>query len=173
MVYLLDTNVFIQAKNLYYSFDFCPAFWDWIDASNRKQIVFSVEKVRDEVLEGADELADWARERSKNLFLPSDNLVSHSLQETSRWAVSQGYESAAVNTFLQVADYHLVAHAHAHGCIVVTHERLDNSLKKIKIPKACSGLAVKCISPYDMLRKEEAKFVLGPQSQVGPQSTLI
>ena len=26
--YLLDANVFIQAKNLHYGFDFCPAFWD-------------------------------------------------------------------------------------------------------------------------------------------------
>lgn len=27
MTYLLDSNVFIQAKNLHYGFDFCPAFW--------------------------------------------------------------------------------------------------------------------------------------------------
>ena len=27
--YLLDANVFIQAKNLHYGFDFCPAFWDF------------------------------------------------------------------------------------------------------------------------------------------------
>ncbi|ANT65111.1 hypothetical protein Ptc2401_01341 [Prosthecochloris sp. CIB 2401] len=27
MTYLLDANVFIQAKNLHYGFDFCPAFW--------------------------------------------------------------------------------------------------------------------------------------------------
>jgi len=27
MAYLLDANVFIQAKNLYYGLDFCPAFW--------------------------------------------------------------------------------------------------------------------------------------------------
>ena len=26
--YLLDANVLIQAKNLHYGFDFCPAFWD-------------------------------------------------------------------------------------------------------------------------------------------------
>jgi hypothetical protein len=32
MPYLLDSDVFIQAKNLHYSFDFCPAFWDWIEA---------------------------------------------------------------------------------------------------------------------------------------------
>lgn len=32
--YLLDANVFIQAKNLHYGFDFCPAFWDWIDEAH-------------------------------------------------------------------------------------------------------------------------------------------
>jgi hypothetical protein len=26
MAYLLDANVVIQAKNLHYGFDFCPAF---------------------------------------------------------------------------------------------------------------------------------------------------
>lgn len=26
--YLLDANVFIQAKNLHYGMDFCPAFWE-------------------------------------------------------------------------------------------------------------------------------------------------
>jgi hypothetical protein len=30
MLYLLDTNIFIQAKNLHYGMDFCPAFWDWL-----------------------------------------------------------------------------------------------------------------------------------------------
>lgn len=30
MQYLLDANVFIEAKNRYYGFDFCPAFWNWL-----------------------------------------------------------------------------------------------------------------------------------------------
>jgi len=34
MTYLLDTNVFIEAKNRYYGFGFCPAFWDWIDGAH-------------------------------------------------------------------------------------------------------------------------------------------
>jgi len=42
MTYLLDTNIFIQAKNLHYGFDFCPAFWDWLIASNNAQVVFSI-----------------------------------------------------------------------------------------------------------------------------------
>ena len=34
MSYLLDSDVFIQAKNLHYGLDFCPAFWDWLIESN-------------------------------------------------------------------------------------------------------------------------------------------
>lgn len=61
MAYLLDANIFIQAKNLHYGFDFCPAFWDWIDAGSVTGTVFSIEKVGDELVGGGDELAAWAR----------------------------------------------------------------------------------------------------------------
>lgn len=45
MAYLLDANVFIQAKNLYYGLDFCPGFWDWLAVENEAGQVFSIEKV--------------------------------------------------------------------------------------------------------------------------------
>jgi hypothetical protein len=45
MAYLLDANVFIQAKNLRYGLDFCPAFWDWLAAKNAAGHVGSIEKV--------------------------------------------------------------------------------------------------------------------------------
>jgi hypothetical protein len=57
MAYLLDANVFIQAKNLHYGLDFCPAFWDWLILRNAAQEVFSIEKVGDEIAAGADELS--------------------------------------------------------------------------------------------------------------------
>lgn len=56
--YLLDSNVFIQAKNLHYGFDFCPAFWDWLVEQNRADKVTSIEKVADELQAGDDELAE-------------------------------------------------------------------------------------------------------------------
>ncbi len=68
MPYLLDANVFIQAKNLHYGFDFCPAFWDWLDDTNSLGIVFSVEKVADELLAGNDELAEWQRSVGIHFF---------------------------------------------------------------------------------------------------------
>jgi hypothetical protein len=39
MAYLLDANVFIQAKNSYYGFDICPAFWEWIDQKSAEGVI--------------------------------------------------------------------------------------------------------------------------------------
>jgi hypothetical protein len=161
MAYLLDSNIFIQAKNLHYGFDFCPAFWDWLDEGNNIGTVFSIEKVRDELLGGADELADWARARDAKFFLPPNSDDVPSLAQVSTWATGGGFESGAVNQFLQVADYYLVAQAHSRKFVVVTHEVAANSVKKIKIPNACIGLSVKSMSPYEMLRTERARFVIG------------
>ena len=49
MAYLLDANVFIQAKRLHYGMDFCPAFWRWLEQENVAGRVFSIEKVADEL----------------------------------------------------------------------------------------------------------------------------
>lgn len=160
MAYLLDANVFIQAKNLHYGLDFCPAFWDWLIEGNAAKRVFSIEKVGDEILAIADELADWANDRGADFFLKPDTLLLSALNTVSAWATAQSYEPAAVNTFLLIADYYLVGYALAHGHTVVTHEVASTSTKKIKIPDACIGLGVKCVTPYEMLRAERARFVL-------------
>jgi hypothetical protein len=163
MVYILDSDVFIQAKNLHYGLDFCPAFWEWLIEQNKNGIVYSIEKVGDEIAAGKDELAIWASQRGPTFFLTPDAAMLPAMSTVSSWATSQSYYPAAVSTFLQVADYYLVAYALAHNYTVVTHEVPDNSLKKIKIPKACIGLNVKCVTPFQMLRYERARFVLGPQ----------
>lgn len=162
MAYLLDANVFIQAKNLHYGLDFCPAFWDWLIEANTAGKVCSIEKVGDEIQAGADDLSTWASARGPAFFLKPDAALLNALAAVSAWATGQNYEPAAVNTFLQVADYYLVAHAVAHGHTVVTHEVATPSIKKIKIPNACIGVGVKCMSTYEMLRVERARFVLGP-----------
>ena len=164
MAYLLDANVFIQAKNLHYGFDFCPAFWDWLARANEAQQVFSIEKVGDEIDAGGDELSIWAAQLGARFFLTPTSDILPALGQVSTWVTGQTFEQAAVNTFLQVADYYLVAHALAHRCTVVTHEIAANSAKKIKIPNVCIGLGIKCMTPFEMLRLERARFHLGPQS---------
>ena len=158
--FLLDANVFIQAKNLHYGFDFCPAFWDWLVVQNATGTVASIEKIKDELMGGGDQLSDWAGGQGKAFFLPPDDQVLPALAQVSAWATSQNYEPAAIATFLQVADYWLVAHALAHGYVVVTHEVPSDSVRKIKIPNACIGLGLTCVNPYEMLRRCRARFVL-------------
>jgi hypothetical protein len=162
MAYLLDANVFIQAKNLHYGLDFCPAFWDWLLENNARGTVFSIEQVGDELQGVADELSEWAKPLGSGFFLPTPAEIAPSLTAVSEWAKSQKYKPAAVHTFLQVADYYLVAQAYAGGHFVVSHEVPAKSANIIKVPDACVGMGIKHISPYAMLRRERARFVMGP-----------
>ena len=161
MSYLLDADVFIRAKNQHYGFDFCPAFWKWLIEQNMSGRVYSIEKVGGQLLAGEDELVDWASERGGDFFLPPDAITLPAMNEVSAWAVGQNYDQSAVSTFFQDVDYCLVSHAYAGRHIVVTHEIRSNSTGKIKIPDACIGLGITCVSPYEMLRNERARFVLG------------
>ncbi len=161
MPYLLDANVFIQAKNLHYGFDFCPAFWDWLTENNAAGRVFSIGKVLDELAAGKDDLTTWAQARGDAFFLPPDAEVLPAFGQVSAWLYTQPYDAAAISTFTQVADYYLTAHALAHGFTVVTHEVPANTRKKVKIPNVCIGLGIRHMTPYEMLRREGARFVLG------------
>ena len=156
MAYLLDADAFIAANNLHYGLDFCPAFCDWLVAGHESERVFSVEKVGDEVQALGDELSEWAEARGNGFFLPPDASVFPALAEVSAWATGQAYEPAAVNTFLQVADYYLVAQARAGRHTVVTHEVPSASTRKIKIPDACIGLGIKCMTPYEVAPRTRA-----------------
>ena len=153
MAYLLDANIFIQAKNLHYGMDFCPAFWDWLVEVNAAERVFSIEKVADELEAGSDELSEWTSKRGSAFFLPPDDkMMSEAMPRLSEWVTRQRYRPEAINTFLQDADYYLVAHALAHGHVVVTHEVPSDGVRIVKIPNACVGLGIKCMTPYEMLR---------------------
>jgi hypothetical protein len=160
--YLLDADVFIRAKNLHYGFDFCPAFWDWLIQQNRARQVYSIERIGGELVAGADDLADWAQDRGDGFFLSPDASLFPALASVANWSTGQSYDQAAVSTFLQVADYYLVAQAYAGKHTVVTHEVPSASTRRIKIPDACIGLGIKCLTPYEMLRNDRARFVLGP-----------
>jgi Domain of unknown function (DUF4411) len=76
--------------------------------------IFSIEKVGDEIESGSDDLSAWAAQRGPGFFLKPDAAIVPALGAVSTWATGHGYEAAAVNTFLQMADYYLVAHALAH-----------------------------------------------------------
>jgi Domain of unknown function (DUF4411) len=110
-MYLIDSDVFIDAKNRHYGFDIVPAFWTWIEQQHRAGRVFTVQRVADEVLAGGDELAEWMTAQPASFRLPVRLQDQPALQAVSRWAGNGGYHQAAAATFLQAGDYFLVAQA--------------------------------------------------------------
>ena len=161
MSYLLDADVFIRAKNLHYGLDFCPAFWEWLVHKGHTGSVASIDEVADEIEAGQDQLSEWARDHGHALFRRTPPTLAPQFTQVSSWATGQQYTPAAINTFLQAADFYLLAHALAGNHVVVSHEVPANSPARIKIPNACLGLGVRFMTPYQLLRIEQARFVLG------------
>jgi len=161
LAYLLDTNTFIEAKNLFYRFAVCPAFWDWIAREHGAGLLMSIDEVQIELTKGNDDLSRWAAAQTATFFLRRDTATVAAAPAVSAWAAGRPFTQAAIQDFFASADYWLIAYALAHSHTVVTRETSDpNSKKKVKIPDACLGVGVPCKSPFDLLEDEGAVFVL-------------
>lgn len=159
MAYLLDTNVFIEAKSVHYGMDFCPAFWKWLIRTGKAGTVASIVQVADEIQD--EVLNQWTVKLGAHFFREPDLMVLRAMEQVSAWVNTQNYTPAAKSTFLRTADYYLIAHALAGQHVVVTHEQIEHSPARIKIPNVCIGLGVKYARTHEMLRRERARFVLG------------
>lgn len=162
MANLIDANCFIQAKNSYYGFDFCPGYWQWIDDQNQLGVVFSLDRISDELTGMQDELSQWAKQKDDTFFLPVDAPTLVSYQQIVTWANNEGYMQRVLDEFFRGADPFLVAHALAHGHTIVTHERIVNTgqRNKIKIPAVCQQFSVPCVTLFELLRSTGAKLDL-------------
>ncbi len=97
-MYLVDANVLIEAKNRYYAFDIAPGFWAWLDRAHDQSLACSIDAVRDELLDGNDELADWARANCA-FFRPIDQGTTRHFGELTAWARSRKLSQAALADF--------------------------------------------------------------------------
>ena len=159
-MYLLDANVFIEAKNFYYSYDICPAFWTWLDDALGDTVV-SIELVRQELAEGNDELADWAKaQKDPDRFLEVDDEPTQELfKQVAATVMAGDCQPHAKSEFLKGADPWLVAKAKVIGGTVVTQEQLNLAAKrKVFLPNICSAFAVDFQGTYKLLRNLGVQF---------------
>lgn len=162
-MYLVDANVLIEAKNRYYAFDIAPGFWEWLNRAHEQQIVCSIEAVQQEILEGDDELSEWARNHP-HFFRATEAGTTRHFPLLTSWANSRDYTPAAIAEFVgTTADFYLVAYAREHGHSVVTHEGPQPLAKKrVLIPDACVAMAVPYTNTFTMLRDSGARLELSP-----------
>ena len=126
-LYLLDSDVFIAAKNAYYAFPICPAFWDSLIHHHNAGSVFSIDKVQSELLAGQKEedLVKWVNGELPDGFFhgTGGKDVTGVYSQIMLWAQRNAqYTAPAKAKFATEADGWLVAYASAHRHIVVTNE---------------------------------------------------
>jgi hypothetical protein len=54
---------------------------------------------------------------------------------------SQKYNAAAKTQFFDAADYHLIAHAVAGGDVVVTHEQIEHTPRRVAASRVQNGMS--------------------------------
>ncbi|MFM9877728.1 MAG: DUF4411 family protein [Rhodoglobus sp.] len=154
-MFLLDTNVFIAAKNSYYGTDFAPGFWEWLAQEFRLTDLRSVAAVREEIFAQEDALTLWARQMPSDFWLDEVDTDVPSLRAVATWAMTgdRRFYQQARTDFLATADYRLVAQAHAGEHVVVTHEAPQpEGKKRIKIPDVCAAFNLKQREPFGLFR---------------------
>ncbi|NOZ78586.1 MAG: DUF4411 family protein [Acidobacteria bacterium] len=162
--YIIDSDVLITAKNLYYAFDLCPGFWKSLIHHHREGRLFSVDRVRNELLAGrkTEDLVRWVKDDlPRSFFLDVDtDAVTSAYTEIMMWVQRHPkYFDSAKAKFATGADGWLVACARVHGAIVVTNEQpAPDSKKEIKLPDVCDQFAVKRENTFAMLRALCVRF---------------
>lgn len=168
--YLLDSDVFIAAKNSYYAFDICPGFWDSLIHHHGAGNVFSIDRVRSELLAGrkTEDLVQWVKnELPPSFFMDTDDgAVVNAYAQVMLWVQRNApYLDQAKADFSTGADGWLVAYAMVHGGTVITNEQpRPNSRKRILLPDVCTQFHQTPEGTFSMLKDLGVRFEWGNPS---------
>jgi Domain of unknown function (DUF4411) len=162
--YVLDANVFIEAHQTYFGFDICPGFWLSLVRQHEAKRVYSIDKIKAELVALKDRLSEWVRVSAPRTFFKgtADKSVSDAFKDMVNWVQSESqFTLEAKAEFASVADGWVVAYAKANGLVVVTHEEFARDVKKrVPIPNVCVEFDVEYCNTFDMLRELRVQFVL-------------
>ena len=166
MDYLIDSNCFIESKNVTNPMDVALSFWAKIKDLAIAGKIHSIDKVKAELVTLGDELSDWVKkEIPPYFFYPTNGVeVQKEVAELRAWAISTGhYDNKAIQDFnsSDVADPYLAGYAatDCHNMKIVTNEKSSpNSVHSVKLPDACAQKGVQCIRVMEMLREMGETF---------------
>ena len=161
-VYVLDTNVFVQAHRRHYAFEICPGFWDCLRHHHEAGRIVSIDRVRDEILAG-DALETWVKASAPSTLFATtaDGAVTQNYADMVRWVQAEAqFRLEAKTEFAQVADGWLCAYAKANvQHVVVTHEELSpQAQRRVPLPNVCQQFGVDYIDPFSMLKDLKVRF---------------
>ncbi|MEP0848660.1 MAG: DUF4411 family protein [Phycisphaerae bacterium] len=167
MTFLLDSNIFIEAKQRYYAFDICPGFWQALVWQYGRGRLLSIDRVKTELTDNFDdddELKKWVLTTMPHAcFLSTDQeAVLDAYRDAVGWVMAQPqFTPAAKAEFASVdnADAWVIAVARAVDATIVTHEKPNpNKRNKVPIPNVCVALGIPYVDTFGMLRALATRF---------------
>ena len=155
MLYLLDANVLIDANRDYYPITRVPEFWAWLAHVGERGHVKIPLEVYEEVKDGTDDLAAWAKTDGIKAALLFTEAADVTL--VSR-VTDQGYAPDLTDDQVEQIgrDPFLIAYALAEvgqRCVVTTEVSKPKRIGANRhIPDVCHGFGVPCCNTFEMLR---------------------
>ena len=166
--YLIDANSLIHPARAYYPFDFAPSFWQQLRPKISLDKIAVLDKVRDEILKGTDELSAWISDLPNECILSTQDMqiLQKYRDVLSFIQQSDKYSEAALRRWsqLDIADPWLIAAAKVYGYTLLSFEQSAGTIpegsrsKNPKLPDVARHFQVPYTSLFDMMRNES--FIL-------------
>ena len=155
--YILDSNFFIQAHRSNYPFDVLPSFWAKIEQLANRELIISIDKVRDEIFQNDDELTNWCQSKLPTNFFKDSSISINEYASLVSWANSKTdhFNQRAIEQFLDNdnADAWIISFAINQKIPILTHEKSEPERRsRIKIPDVCIDHGVNYFNTVEMLR---------------------
>ncbi len=151
--YWFDSDSFMRPNREAFRFgtDFGEKFWNLLSDKLQEGVIASSSTILDELLEGKDELSEWAKRHEDYFYVPDQSVqevytqIADSVHKTGR------YSAPHIAAFLDNADPWIIAHAKVSGGRVVTFEKSEPSSSKPKIPDVAAVFELNCDNLWDIL----------------------
>ena len=155
MLYLLDANVLIDANRDYYPLERVPEFWEWLENAGENGHVKIPVEVYEEIRDGKDDLANWAKQDQISTALLFQEEADVSLVP---YATDHGYASDLTDDeVVKIGrDPFLIAYAlkdKESRCVVTTEVSKPRRKRANRhLPDVCADLGVVCCNTFEFLR---------------------
>lgn len=147
--YCLDTNVFIEGWNKYYSMDLSPGYWDILDTLAKENRLFAPIDVKHEIIKVDDNLTAWIKPRP---YLFKE--ITDEVQAFLRQIMADHQRLVDSTKQRSEADPWVIAFAMAEKAVVVTKETpAGANSRRIKIPDVCNAYKIKWIDDFQLARE--------------------
>jgi hypothetical protein len=155
VIYLLDTNVLIDANRDYYPLQRVPEFWDWIIFNGQNGVVKIPFEIYKEISNGDDNLSKWTKKEEVQKALVLDENINGDLLTK---VVQEGYASDLTDIeYEQIGrDAFLIAYALldiSNRCIITTEVSKPSRKRANKhIPDICDQFRITWHHTFDLTK---------------------